>query len=142
MRPMADRDDAPRRLNGVWTEMPFLRGRQGAERLVEGRALTGEAHDLAVRRRTAVLAHPWARRKLCLIMGYQNAEQWTGYIPPRAQAQGHVRRGTRPHEKPTEDVYLKPNDSRERAELLALVDEVDEYNRKAADGGANPDDQA
>ena len=91
---------------GIWPQMPFMRGPKAAERMRQLNADLAIVSQAATTRRTRVLAHPWAAKRLCLIFGYSRPEQWSGYVPPATTAEGDH------------------NDSPLRAALLELLREV------------------
>lgn len=77
-------------MRSVWPEMLFMRGPKGAERL---RVWLPEARRIraaALARRDRVLAHDWARRRLCHIFSYARPEQWNGYVPPARDEHGQL----------------------------------------------------
>ena len=57
----------PRRISSVWTELPFMRGPQAAERLREWRQVHAEVKRQCAERRARVLAHDWAHKELCRV---------------------------------------------------------------------------
>ncbi len=132
-------------MGGIWTDMPFLRGQKGAERLVELRAIVQDGKNTAQSRRERVLSHEWARRELRSLMGYERAEQWTGYAPPARVAQGSIwidETGRLAKDRVRESEELAPNDSLQRAGLIALLRKVEEYEREVVADGTDSDDQA
>lgn len=109
----------------VWTELPFMRGPQGADRLRQWGRAQSEIKRQCAARRERVLAYDWARRRLCAIFGYTRAENWNGYVPPA---------------RDSEDLI---NTSPGRRQLMDLLRDVAlfEQNEGVADG-ENQVDQA
>lgn len=76
------RSNLPPTASSVWPEMPFMRGPVGAQRLREWLPVLREIRAKTAVRRQRVLAHDWACKRLCLILGIKEARQWNGYLPP------------------------------------------------------------
>lgn len=76
------------RASSVWPEMPFMRGPVGAQRLRELLPVLRDVRTKTEARRTRVLAHAWACRRVCLILNLKEAKQWNGYIPPARDDRG------------------------------------------------------
>lgn len=106
--------NGPAKASSVWPEMPFMRGPRGAERLREWLPQLREIREQTAARRARVLAHDWAKKELCLILGLKKAEQWNGYVAPHLAGEGHV------------------NDSPKRVALIELLRKVAE--REASEG--------
>jgi hypothetical protein len=70
----------------VWVEMPFMRGPIGAQRLREWLPEQRQIRERTAARRERVLAHEWARKRICRILGHTDAAKWNGYIPPATRA--------------------------------------------------------
>jgi len=85
------RKDASPSASSVWPEMPFMRGPVGAQRLREWLPVQREIRAKTAARRQRVLAHEWACKRLCLILGIKEARQWNGYIPPARDDKGDIR---------------------------------------------------
>lgn len=105
----------PVKASSVWREMPFIKGSKGPGRLRELTQILSASADQARERRTRVLAHDWARRRLCLIFGYSDANHWNGYVPGK----------TLPPDVRSDE--LRPNPSPHRAALVQLLRDVHEY---------------
>lgn len=75
-------------------------------------------------RRARVLAHDWARKRLCEIFGYDEpgrppgdgARKWNGYVPPAFNPL-------------TKENRALPNTSPYRAKLLDLLRDVDHFEK-------------
>lgn len=106
----------PARASSVWLGMPCINGPKGAERLRELVPMLHAAQAQREERRARVLAHPWARARLCHIFGYKKAGNWNGYVPPRSD--------------PAEDKgnqLARPNTSPQRAALVQLLRDVQHF---------------
>lgn len=109
--------DSPR-ASSVWPEMPFMRGPTGAQRLREWLPKSREIRAATATRRERVLAHDWARTRLCQILLISDAQRWNGYVPP------------------SRDEHGRPVRSELRRALIELLREVG-----AADQGGTQEDQ-
>lgn len=87
---MAPRDGL--RASSVWPEMPFMRGPQAAERLHELLPVLRDNRRRALQRRDRVLAHDWARRRLCIILQTTDAKKWNGFLPLAENNLGDLRK--------------------------------------------------
>ncbi|WP_344144363.1 hypothetical protein, partial [Polymorphospora rubra] len=83
--------------SSVWTEMPFMRGPIGAERLRAWLPTQRTNRTRATNRRERVLAHDWARTRLCQILQLTDARKWNGYVPPGVDEHGRPVRDERRH---------------------------------------------
>lgn len=104
----------PPRASSIWDATPLGRGTLGRET----REIVIAARQQADQRRTRVLAHEWARARLCKIFGYKDATQWNGYVPPKAD--------------PLPDRGLqvaRPNTTPHRTALVQLLRDVAEFDR-------------
>jgi hypothetical protein len=112
---------AARPSKGIWlqglSQMPFMAGPHGAQRLRELRPILLQAQQEARERRARVLRHPWASAHLCAILHLSRAEQWNGYVPPE------------------HDADERPNDSLARSALVELLRDVDELDRVPVGAG-------
>lgn len=72
----------PPRASSVWPEMPFMRGPVGAQRLRDLIPALRSARQQVEKNKARVLAHDWARKRLCVILNLSDAKQWNGYVPP------------------------------------------------------------
>lgn len=97
--------DSPR-ASSVWPEMPFMRGPKGAERLRQWLPKSREIRANTAARRERVLAHDWARERLCHILYISDARKWNGYVPP------------------SRDEHGRPFRSEQRRALIELLREV------------------
>ena len=70
--------------------MPFMRGPEGAERMLKLIPTLTDAAEDAAYRRERVLHYDWARRELCTILGLSRAENWNGYVPSLGDADGII----------------------------------------------------
>lgn len=107
----------PAKASSVWREMPFIKGHKGPGRLRELTIILAASAEQARVRRARVLAHEWARRRLCLIFGYKDANHWNGYVPGK----------TLPPDIGSDE--LRPNTSPHRAALVQLIRDVDHFER-------------
>lgn len=105
----------PRGLSSIWPEMPFMRGEIGSARLREWLPQHRQIRAQTAHRRARVLAHPWATKRLCDILGLANAEQWNGYVPPNTDEHGRA------------------NTSPTRRALVELLREVDQFDQGAGE---------
>jgi hypothetical protein len=111
----------------VWRGMPFMRGQQGAERLVELRAIVQEQRQECLARRARVLRHKWARERLCQILGLPDAERWNGWVAPRRMPEDSC--GKQEEHLPG---GYRPNDAQSRRDLLDLLHDVERYESGAS----------
>lgn len=109
------RGGPPVRMNSIWPEMPFMRGPEGAQRLREWLPQLRQIRAQAANRRARVLAHPWAAKRLCDILGLSSAEHWNGYVPPTTDQEGQA------------------NTSETRRALVELLREVDQFDQGASE---------
>lgn len=93
-------------MSSVWVEMPFMRGPAGAERLRQWLPTARQNREAAANRRARVLAHPWASKRLCLILELDDARKWNGFVPPARDPEG------------------QPNQHPSRRELIELLRDV------------------
>jgi hypothetical protein len=99
----------PRRVSSVWTELPFMRGPEAADRLREWARAHAEVKRQTAERRQRVLVHDWARPQLCRILGLSRAENWYGFVAPARNPDGDL------------------NTSPTRRALVALLREVEQF---------------
>ncbi|MCG5460823.1 hypothetical protein MED01_004249 [Micromonospora sp. MED01] len=76
------------RASSIWPQMPFMRGPVAAQRLRDWLPQYRERRAEVAARRERVLAHEWARKQLCTILGLSDARNWNGYIPEARNADG------------------------------------------------------
>lgn len=107
------------RASSVWPEMPFMRGPAGAQRLREWLPDYRQRRAATAARRERVLAHDWACKRLCLILGLTDARNWNGYVPELRNTDGAIN----PYEN--------------RRALIELLRDVDTADRNAAELGAH-----
>lgn len=78
------------RASSIWPQMPFMRGPAAADRLREWLPQYRQQRAEIAARRERVLAHDWACKRLCQILGLSNARNWNGYLAPYRDADGRV----------------------------------------------------
>lgn len=78
------------RASSIWPQMPFMRGPAAAQRLREWLPQYRERRAEIAARRERVLAHEWARKRLCTILGLSDARNWNGYVPEARDADGRL----------------------------------------------------
>jgi hypothetical protein len=101
--------ETPVQAGSLWGSTPPAKGPWGREL----QRIRAEAQQQAQQRRARVLAHDWARARLCELFGYKAAEQWNGYVPPRADP------------APDRGAQLaRPNTAPQRAALVQLLRDV------------------
>lgn len=99
------------RASSIWPQMPFMRGPDAAQRLRDWLPHYRERRAEIAARRERVLAHAWACKRLCTILGLSDARNWNGYVPEARNTDG------------------TPNTYESRRALIELLREV-----AAADG--------
>lgn len=104
----------PPRASSIWDATPAATQARREQR----RLIREQAAQQAAQRRARVLAHEWARARLCKLFGYTDATQWNGYVPPKADPLPD--RGAQ---------VAKPNDSPYRKALVQLIRDVAEFDR-------------
>jgi len=114
----------PQQAGSIWTQMPFMRGERGAERLREWSRTQHEVKRAAAARRERVLAYDWARTRLCRILSLSRAENWNGFVPPARDSDDHL------------------NTSDRRRELMDLLRDVAQHELGEVANGADKIDQA
>lgn len=102
----------PPRASSIWDALPAATQARREQR----RVVLQEAAQQAAQRRSRVLVHEWACKRLCAIFGYERADQWNGYVPPRADPL--------PDRGPQ---VATPNDSPFRKALVQLLRDVAEF---------------
>jgi hypothetical protein len=113
----------PPRASSVWDATPL-----GRTRGQQAREIVAEARQQAQQRRARVLAHEWARARLCTIFGYKDAAQWNGFVPPKADPL--------PDRGPQ---VARPNTAPHRSALVQLLRDVAEFDRTGQMPGATLD---
>jgi hypothetical protein len=114
----------PASAGSVWTELPFMRGPQGAERLRAWARQQSEVKRACAARRERVLAYDWARARLCRVLSLSRAENWNGFVPPARDSDGQI------------------NTSSRRRELMDLLRDVAQFDLGEVDSGTDQVDQA
>lgn len=96
---MRDATDLPIQASSMWGQMPAARARTARGRQLQD--VRAAARTQCQDRRRRVLAHEWARERLCALFGYRDAAQWNGYVPPRSlPADDRGAQLARPNEEP------------------------------------------
>ncbi len=108
------RRDIPQRASTAWGKTAAVGARTARGR--ELIAILAESRRQAAARRDRVLRHDWATKRLCVIFGYKQATQWSGYVPPRSD--------------PADDhgpQLSRPNTSPHRAALVQLLRDIKQF---------------